>query len=577
MRNPEIAAIFYAIADILEMQNVKWKPQAYSRAARAIESMSNDVQEIYRVEGMEGLMEIPGVGEGLAKKIVEYIQTGKIKGYERLKASLPKGLAELIEVPGMGPKKAMLLFNKLKIQNIAGLKKAAQEHKIAALKGFGAKSEENILKGVDLHEKGQERMLLGVALQIADEIVGRLKRVKGVNHIEPAGSLRRRKETIGDLDILITTENNTATKRVMDEFTSMPDVIRVLAKGETKSAVLLKGGMQTDVRVLKDDEFGSALQYFTGSKDHNIEMRKIAIKKGMKLSEYGLFKGSKRIAGHDEEGIYKSLGMQIMPPEMRENRGEIEAAIKGTLPKVIGYDDIRGDLHIHTKYSDGYSTVEEMAREGMRLGYEYICISDHSKGERIANGMDEKRLLKQLDEIKELNKDKRFKNFKILTGCEVDIRSDGELDFDDDILKRLDVVICSVHSGFKSPKERMTERILTAMENKHMNILGHPTGRVMNERLPYEVDIDRVFEKAADLGIAMEINSYGKRLDLNDTDIRKALGYGVKLAIGTDSHHKDTMARISLGIAMARRGWAEKKDVLNTYPLKDLIDFFNKR
>jgi DNA polymerase (family 10) len=565
MKNQEIAAIFYAMADILEMQNVKWKPQAYSRAARAIESMSKDVQEIYSEKGIEGLMEIPGVGEGLAKKIVEYLQTGKIKGYERLKASLPKGLADLIEVPGMGPKKAMLLFNKLKIQNIAGLKRAAQEHKIAALKGFGAKSEDNILKGIELHEKGQERMLLGSALQIADEIVDRLKRVKGVDHIEPAGSLRRMKETIGDLDILITTENDAATKRVMDEFTSMPDVIRVLAKGDTKSAVLLKGRIQTDVRVLKDEEFGSALQYFTGSKDHNIELRKIAIKKGMKLSEYGLFKGKKRMAGKDEEGIYKALGMQMMPPEMRENTGEIEAAIKGALPKVIGYDDIYGDLHIHTKYSDGYNTVEEMAEEGMRLGYEYICISDHSKSERIANGMDEKRLLKQLDEIKEL------------AGCEVDIKPNGELDFDDDLLKRLDIVICSVHSGFKSSKEKMTERILTSMDNNYMNILGHPTGRLINERLPYEVDIDKIFEKAADRNIAMEINSYGKRLDLNDTDIRKALGYGVKFAIGTDSHHKDTMARISLGIAMARRGWAEKKDIINTYPLKDLMDFFNKR
>jgi len=574
MKNLEVAGIFYAIADILEIQNVQWKPQAYRRAARSLESLSKDVEEIYKEKGMEGLMEISGVGEGLAKKIVEFIQTGKIKEYEKVKAGLPKGLAELIEVPGMGPKKAMLLFNKLKIQSISGLKKAAQEHKIASLKGFGRKSEENILKGIELHEKGQERMLLGTALQIAGEIVNHLKKVKGVNHIEPAGSLRRRKETIGDIDILVTTENDAATKRVMKEFTSMPDVTQVLAKGETKSSILFKGGLQTDVRVLKDEEFGSALQYFTGSKEHNIELRKIAIKKGLKLSEYGLFKENKRIAGEDEEGIYKALGLQIMPPEMRENTGEIEEALKGTLPKLVEYKDIRGDLHIHTKYSDGDNTIEEMAKVGMQLGYEYICISDHSSSERIANGMSEDRLLKQLVEIKELNK--RLKNFRILAGCEVDIKANGELDFSDEILKKLDVVICSIHSGFKSPKEKMTERILTGMSNKYMNILGHPTGRVINQRQPYEVDIDKLFEKAAGEGIAMEINSYGKRLDLKDTDIRKAISYGVKLTIGTDSHNRETMSRIDLGVAMARRGWAEKKDILNTYSLKDLMKFFSK-
>ncbi|MEM2974167.1 MAG: DNA polymerase/3'-5' exonuclease PolX [Candidatus Micrarchaeia archaeon] len=577
MRNLEIAAIFYAMADILEIQNVQWKPQAYRKAARSLENLSKDVGDIYAEKGMEGILSIPGVGEGLAKKIVEYIQTGKIKEYDKLRAGLPKGLAELIEIPGMGPKRAMILFNKLGIRDIAGLKQAAQQHKIAALKGFGEKSEANILQGIALREKGQERMLLGTALQIANDVIMRLKNVKGVDRIEPAGSLRRRKETIGDIDILVTTENDAATRRVMDVFTTMPDVVQVLAKGRTKSAVLLKGGIQTDVRVLKDEEFGSALQYFTGSKEHNIELRKIAIKKGLKLSEYGLFKGNRRIAGKDEEGIYKALGMEYIPPEMRENTGEIEAAINGTLPEIVDYGDIKGDLHVHTDYSDGDNTIEEMVEEGLRLGYEYVCISDHSKGERIANGMDEERLLKQLDEIKKLNSDRRFRNIRILTGCEVDIKINGELDFSDDILKKLDVVICSIHSGFKSPKEKMTERMLTAMDNRYMKILGHPTGRVINQRLPYELDIEKIFEKAANRKIAMEINSYGKRLDLNDSDIRKAKEYGIKFSIGTDAHNSETMRKIHLGVAMARRGWAEKKEVLNTYSLKELMKFFGKR
>jgi len=568
MRNLEIASLFYAIADILEIQSVQWKPQAYRKAARSMESLPNAVDSIYSEKGLKGLLEISGVGEGLAKKIAEYLDTGKINEYEKLKASLPKGLAELIEVPGMGPKKAMLLFNKLKVQSISDLEKAAKEHKIAALKGFGQKSEDNILQGIDILRKGRERLLLGTALPIAAEIAERLKEIKGVNHIEPAGSLRRRRETIGDIDILITTENDAATKRVMDAFTTMSDVIQVLAKGETKSAVLLRGGLQTDVRVLKDNEFGSALQYFTGSKEHNIGIRKIAIKKGMKLSEYGLFKGKKRIAGDDEEGIYKALGMQIMPPEMRENTGEIEASLKGKLPILVDEMDIKGDLHVHTKYSDGDNTIKEMADDSIKRGYEYVCISDHSKSEYIANGMTEERLLKQLSEIRETNK--RLKNFRILTGCEVDIKANGELDYEDEMLKRLDIVVGSVHSGFKSPKEKMTERILNAMDNKYLKIIGHPTGRLIHGRPAYEVDIDKVLEKAAEKGIVMEINAFPNRLDLNDTNIRKAISYGVKLAIGTDSHNKEQLRYMSLGVATARRGWAEKKDILNTCSLKEL-------
>ena len=574
MKNSEIAAIFYAIADILEMQNVQWKPQAYRRVARAIESLSKDVQDLYNEKRMKGLLEIAGVGEGLAKKIAEYIETGKVNEYEKLKKSLPKGLSELLEISGMGPKKAKILYNELKVQSISDLEKVANVHEIAKLKGFGQKSEENILKGIELFKRGRERMYLGNALAHANMIISQLKKIGGVNHIEAAGSLRRRRETVGDIDILVTTKNQKATNEVMDVFTSLQDVAEILAKGQTKSAVLLKNGIQTDVRVLKDEEFGSALQYFTGSKEHNIAVRTIAIKKGMKLSEYGLFKGSKKIAGEDEEGIYKALGMQMIPSEMRENTGEIEAAIKGNLPKVIEYDEIKGDFHVHTTDSDGDNTVEEVVNKALDLGYEYICITDHSKAEHIANGMTEERLLKQISEIEALNKKFKSKNFRIFTGCEVSIKTNGDLDFEDEILKKLDIVIGSVHSGFKSSKEKMTERISNAMDNRYMKIFAHPTGRIINQRPGYEVDLEKIFEKAKDKNIVMEINAYQKRLDLDGSNIRKALQYGLKLAIGTDSHNIETMERIDLGVATARRGWAKKKDILNTYSIKDVMKFF---
>ena len=566
--NLEIARIFYEMADILEMQNVEWKPRAYRKAAKSIESLPIDVSEIYKKEGFEGLMKIPGVGERLAKKIEEYILTGKIREYEKLKKSLPRGLETLIEIPGLGPKKAVLLFKKLNIRTIEDLKKAANEGKIAKLPGFGEKSQENILKGIELFERGQQRLLLSNAITIANEIIEELKKVKGIEDIEPVGSLRRMKETVGDIDILVVAKNPSA---VMDKFVSLKNVERVLAKGEKKSMVILKGNIQADVRVFERDEFGAALQYFTGSKEHNIELRKIAIKKGYKLNEYGLFKGNKKVAGENEEEIYKILVNNYIPPELRENRGEIEAALEGKLPKLITLKDIKGDFHVHTKYSDGDDTIEEIASAAKKIGYNFINICDHSKSEHVAHGMEEERLLKQIEEIKEV---RRKLKFNVFAGCEVDILKNGELDYDDEILKKLDIVTAAVHSGFKMSEKEMTERIITALNNKYVKIFTHPSGRLINRRDPYQVNMEKIFEVAAKNKIALEIDAFPDRLDLTDINVKAAKELGIKITIGTDAHSASQLHYMSLGVAVARRGWAEKEDIINTWEIEKIKEFF---
>jgi len=566
--NLEIARIFYEMADILEMQNVEWKPRAYRKAAKSIESLPIDVSEIYKKEGFEGLMKIPGVGERLAKKIEEYILTGKIREYEKLKKSLPRGLETLIEIPGLGPKKAVLLFKKLNIRTIEDLKKAANEGKIAKLPGFGEKSQENILKGIELFERGQQRLLLSNAITIANEIIEELKKVKGIEDIEPVGSLRRMKETVGDIDILVVAKNPSA---VMDKFVSLKNVERVLAKGEKKSMVILKGNIQADVRVFERDEFGAALQYFTGSKEHNIELRKIAIKKGYKLNEYGLFKGNKKVAGENEEEIYKILVKNYIPPELRENRGEIEAALEGKLPKLITLKDIKGDFHVHTKYSDGDDTIEEIASAAKKIGYSFINICDHSKSEHVAHGMEEERLLKQIEEIKEV---RRKLKFNVFAGCEVDILKNGELDYDDEILKKLDIVTVAVHSGFKMSEKEMTERIITALNNKYVKIFTHPSGRLINRRNPYQVNMEKIFEVAAKNKIALEIDAFPDRLDLTDINVKAAKELGIKITIGTDAHSASQLHYMSLGVAVARRGWAEKEDIINTWEIEKIKEFF---
>ncbi|MEM3455393.1 MAG: DNA polymerase/3'-5' exonuclease PolX [Candidatus Micrarchaeia archaeon] len=575
MKNIEIAAIFYAMADILELQDVKWKPIAYRKAARAIETLSEPIEEVYKKGGIKALMEIPGVGEAIAKKTEEFILTGKVKEYERLRKKIPKGLREIMDLQGLGPKKAIRLYKELKINSIEELEAAAKEGRIAKLEGFGEKTEENIIKAIEIAKKGKERLPLGVALPIAREIVEELKTTKGVKRIEIGGSLRRRVETIGDIDILAEVAEG---KDIMDRFVSLPNVVEVLAKGEKKSMIVIEKGdyrIQVDLRIIESKSFGAALQYFTGNKEHNIELRKIAISKGWKLNEYGIFKGEKQIAGENEEEIYEKLGMKWIPPELRENKGEIKAAIDNKLPNLIDVKDIKGDLHVHTNWSEGTGTIEEMVIAAKKKGYEYIGIADHSKSERIANGMDEKRIEEQIETIKEIRK--KIKGIQILHSSEVSILPDGSLDYSDDILKRLDYVVASVHSRFKSPKSEMTNRILNALENKYVKILGHPTGRLINERMPYEVDMDQIMEVCKERSIAMEVNSFPLRLDLNDIYVRKAKEIGIKLCINTDAHAVDHLNYIEYGVGVARRGWCEKNDVLNAMDFKKLIEWFSKR
>jgi len=565
MKNLEIARIFYEIADILEMQGVEWKPQAYRRAARAIEASSKDVENIYKKGSLKALKEIPGVGDAIAKKIEEFIKTGKIKEYLRLKKSIPEGVEKIKNIPGMGPKKALLLHKKLKIKSIKDLEKAAKSGKIQKLPGFGEKSEEDVLKGIELLKSSAGKVLLGKAWPIAQEVISNLKKLREVKKINIAGSTRRRKEVVRDLDILAISSN---PKKVIESFTKLPVVATVLAKGPTKSSVRLKDGLNCDLRVVEEKSFGAALQYFTGSKDHNIRCRQIAIKKGLKLNEYGIFnaKTKKYLCGKTEQEVYKKLGMQYIEPELRENQGEIEAALKNKLPKLIGYKDIKGDLQMHTKYSDGVNTIEQMARTAMQMGYEYIAITDHSKSEHIAHGMDEKRLSKYITEIDKVNK--KLKGIRILKGAEVDILADGSLDYSDAQLKKLDIVIAAVHSKFKSTEAEMTKRILKALENRHVKILAHPTGRLINTRKPYAVNLSKVFDSCKANNVWPEIDAFPSRLDLNDAHTKDAIEKGVKLVIDTDSHSTDQLRYIEFGIATARRGWARKKDIINTLSWK---------
>ncbi|PIQ98613.1 MAG: DNA polymerase III [Candidatus Nealsonbacteria bacterium CG11_big_fil_rev_8_21_14_0_20_39_9] len=581
MKNQEIAKIFYEIANFLEMEEVQFKPYAYQKAAVALEALEENVEDIYKKGGKKALEEIPGVGKSIAEKIEEYIKTGEIKYYKDLKKKTPINMDELIRVEGMGPKRAKILYQKLNIRTLKDLEKAAKAHKIAPLFGFGEKTEKNILEGMEFLKRSKGRFLLGEILPKVKEVYEKLKNLKEIETVNPAGSIRRMKETIGDADFLVTIRKSASAKasadKIMDFFVSLPGVMKIWGKGTTKASIRVKEGFDMDIRVVPKRSYGSALQYFTGSKEHNIATRRIAMGKGLKLSEYGLFKGKKMIAGSTEEGIYKSLGMRWMPPEMRENQGEVEAALRQAqgqlpgLPKLIGYNDIKGDLHSHTVWSDGKQTIEQMALAAKAMGYKYLGVSDHSKL-AIANGLDEKRLLRQTKEIDKINK--KIKGIKILKGAEINILENGSLDIKNEVLAQLDYVIASVHSGFKMEKVKMTDRIIKAMKNPQVDIVAHLTGRKMGEREGCQLDLEKILRAAREYNVILEINSQPIRLDLNDQNIRRAKEAGVKMVINTDSHHKDQLRFIELGIAQARRGWAEKGDVINTQPLEKLLKYF---
>lgn len=563
--NKEIAAIFYAMADLLDLLGVEWKPIAFHKAARTLENYPEPIERIVKEKGIKGVMELPGIGEGIGKKIVQYVEEKKMDEYEKLKKEVPAGVREMLAVPGMGPKKAARLYKELKIDSLEKLEKLARNEKIRVLAGFGEKSEEDILMGLELVKKGQERKLMGIILPYARELVQKIEKIPGVQRVELAGSLRRRRETVKDIDILALAKDG---KKVMDAFVQLSDVEKVVSKGDTKSAVILKMGLNCDLRVLSPEVYGAGLVHFTGSKEHNVALRTLAIKKGMKLDEYGLFesKSGKNIACKSEEDVYAKLGMSYVPPEMRENNGEIELALQKKLPELIPYESIRGDLHTHTSWSDGANTTEEMVRRAVELGYEYYAITDHSKSDVIANGLNEKRVKEHFKEIDALQK--KFPRIKLLKGAEVAILSNGKLDYGNELLKEMDIVAASVHSGFKTPAKEMTKRLLTAMENEYVTFLAHPTGRLLNQRNPYEYDIEKILDTAAEKGIAVEVNAFPSRMDFDAEHIKLALQKKVKLVINTDSHSVQNLDFMEFGIAQARRGWAKKEDVLNTLPWK---------
>ncbi|MBI2351732.1 MAG: DNA polymerase/3'-5' exonuclease PolX, partial [Deltaproteobacteria bacterium] len=558
MRNTELAQIFREIALYLEMKEEPFKPRAYEKVAYSLEALEEPVGEIYRRGGVKALRAIPGVGQAIAEKIEEVIQTGRLRYYEELKKELPVDVRGLTAIEGIGPKSVKLLYEKLAIKTAADLEKAARAGKIRGLPHFGEKMEQKILKGIEFLKQGSGRFPLGSALPLIGEIEQRLRELPEVEEVVVAGSTRRWKETIGDADILAISRK---PEKVMEFFVSMSEVMHVQGQGKTKSTVKLKNGMDVDLRVVPKESFGAALNYFTGSKDHNVALRKIAQEKGLKLNEYGLFRGNKRIAGRTEEEIYKALGLAFIPPELRENQGEIEAAQKGELPNLVGYRDLRGDLQTQTTWTDGANSIAEMAGEAKRLGLEYIAITDHTKGLAMTGGSDEKKLLKQMAEIDKINRS--LQGIMILKGAEVNINKDGTLDIKDEVLAQLDVVGIAVHSHFNLPRREMTERIVKAMRNPHADILFHPTGRVIQKREPYEVDMDALIKTAKETGTVLEIDAYPDRLDLKDEHVRKAVQAGVKLVIDSDAHSVNHMRFLEFGVAQARRGWAEKDDVIN--------------
>lgn len=568
MKNKEVAQILDEIAILLEIKGEnKYKIAAYQEAARRIENLPEDIEKLFR-EGK--LYHIKGIGESIGQKIKEYLTTGKVSYLEELRKEIPPEILELLKIPGIGPKLAYRLYSELGIKDIDSLEKAAKEGKIRVLPRLGPKVEQNILEAIKEYRNKQsipERIPLGVALPLVEEIVSYLSQFPFVENIVTAGSVRRKKETIGDIDILITTSDMEKVNQVLK---NLPILKNILAAGTTKTSIIVEPGIQVDFRVVEKSAFGAALQYFTGSKAHNIKLRELAIKKGLKINEYGIFRISdnKKIGGEKEEEIYEVLGLQYIPPELREDQGEIEIAMEGKLPKLIEENDILGDMHVHTDWSDGANTLEEMVETAYKLGYKYVVISDHSQALGVAGGLTPEQIEKQKLRIQELNK--KYKNFKILHSIEANILSDGTIDLPEEVLKQFDLVIAGLHSGFKQPKEKITERLISAIKNPYIDIISHPTGRLINKRPAYEVDLPAILYWAKETGTVLEINSQPDRLDLCDLDARIAKEkYGIYLSIGTDSHDIRSYSLIKYGIAVARRAWLKKEDVINTYPWEE--------
>ena len=576
MLNLDIARIFDEIADILELKGENaFKIRAYRKAARTIETLTQDLKVMAERGGVKELKKIPGIGEGIAKKIVEIAETGDCQKHRELMQEMPPGLLALLAIPHVGPKTLTKLHQELGITTLEGLEAAAKAHKLAGLPGFGPKAEENILKGIEQYRGYQGRKLLSKALPYAESIVHELQKLDAVERILIAGSLRRMRETIGDIDILVVSKR---PGEVMDAFTSLEGVEDVIAKGDTKSSIVLKG-INADLRVVDSASFGAAAHYFTGSKDHNVRIRELGVKRGLKINEYGVFRGEERIGGATEEDVFASVGLAYIPPELREDRGEVEAARENRLPHLIELKDLKGDLHVHTNWSDGKSSVAEMAEAALALGYEYIAVADHSPAVGVAGGLTEDELAPRRAEIEEVNAryEARGIRFRVLNAVEVDIKSDTTLDFPDSILEQFDLVAGAVHSKFTQDRAAMTARIITAMENSHVDIIAHPTGRLVGKRDPYEVDMAQLMEAAKRTGTVLELNAFPERLDLNDLHCRMAKDYGVQVAISTDAHDALQMRDvIRYGIATARRGWLEPRDVVNTRGLEEVLSVVKK-
>lgn len=564
MQNADIARTLNRLANLLDIEGANaFRVRAYRSAAQTIESYPHALQDM--VARDEPLTELSGIGRDLAEKITELINTGHLTVLEDVEKRLPPGLLQLMRVSQLGPRRVRQLHETLGIDSLESLKKAAREGRIRALEGFGEKTEAGILKEAERLEDAPPRTRLDEAHRAAADLIAWLEHAKSAQRISAAGSLRRGLDTVGDLDILVSSDDGPA---IMAHLMDYPEIAETVSHGETKSTVYLHSGLQVDVRVVADQSFGAALYYFTGSQAHNIATRKMATDRGLKINEYGIYKGKKQLAGRTEEDVLSRIDLPWIPPELRENRGEIEAAREGKLPELITLEDIRGDLHMHTTASDGKASLEDMVHAAKSRGYRYIAITDHSKRLAMANGLDARRLREQMAEIDALNE--RLKNFTVLKGNEVDILEDGTLDLPDDVLRELDVCVFSVHSKFNLSREKQTSRILRAMDNPYVNILAHPTGRIINGREGYEVDIEAVLRGARARGVFLEINAQPARLDLADHWARMARDIGVALAINTDAHAPEQLGHMALGVTQARRGWLEKKDVLNTRTVTQL-------
>jgi len=564
VHNADIAAIFEEIADLLEIQNENpFRIRAYRNAARQVEGMGVALADLVAKD--EDLTELPGIGDDLAAKIQEIVTTGRCKALEKLRKQLPSSVTELLKVPGLGPKRVRTLYDQLNVKTARQLAKAAKTGKIRELEGFGAKTEQTILDALTARATEPRRFKLAIAAQYAEPLRVYLASTSGVKQVELAGSYRRCRETVGDLDILVTARES---GKVMDRFTGYDEVARVISKGETRSTVILKSGLQVDLRVVDPPCYGAALHYFTGSKAHNVAIRRLGQQKQLKINEYGVFKGEQRIAGETEESVFRSVGLPWIPPELREERGEIEAARAGKLPTLIERKDLRGDLHVHTKATDGHNTLREMAEAARAQGFDYLAITEHSRRLTVAHGLDVRQLRRQMEDIDALNAS--LKGITILKGIEVDILEDGALDLPNDVLGELDLVVGAVHSQFKLSRAKQTRRILNAMDHPHFTILAHPSGRLIDQREPYDVDMLRIIRHARTRGCYLELNAHPERLDLLDSYCQLAKEEGVRVVISSDAHSIQDFQNLKYGIGQARRGWLEKDDVLNTCPLKEL-------